>query len=57
MTFCNVIKNGDIGFLKNAIREVYIILQASATSKPKYARTMLRQVLIFDTKAADPIFL
>ena len=55
MTFCYAIKNGDIGLLKHAMREVCIILQAPAASKPKYARAMLRQVHIFDTKAADPI--
>lgn len=38
------------------MREVYIIFQAPAASKPKYAKTMLRQVYIFDTKVANPIF-
>lgn len=42
MTFCYAIKNGDIGLLKHAMREVCIILQAPAASKPKYARAMLR---------------
>ena len=37
------------------MREVCIILQAPAPLKPKYARAMLRQVHISDTKAADPI--
>ena len=55
MTLCYALKNGDIGLLKHTMREVCIILQAPAASKPKYARAMLRQVHIFDTKAADPI--
>ena len=55
MTLCYVIKNGDIGLFKHAMREVYIIFQAPAPSKPKYARAMLRQVHIFDIKAANPI--
>lgn len=55
MTLCYAIKNDDIGLLKYAMREVCIILQAPAASKPTYARAMLRQVHIFDTKAADPI--
>ncbi len=55
MTLCYAIKNGDIGLLWHAMREVGVILQASAASKPKYARAMLRQLHIFDTQAADPI--
>ena len=55
MTLCYAIKNGDIGLLKYAMREVCIIFQAPAASKPKYTRAMLKQVHIFDTKAADPI--
>lgn len=37
------------------MREVGVILQALAVSKPKYARTMLRQLHIFDNQVADPI--
>lgn len=55
MTLCYSIKHGDIGLLKHAMREICIILQAPSTRKPKYAREMLRQIHIFDTKAADPI--
>lgn len=55
MTLYYAIKNGDIGLLKHAMREVCIILQAPAALKPKYARAMLRQVHIFDKKVADPI--
>ena len=55
ITLCYAIKNGNMGLFKHAMREVCIILQALAASKPKYARAMLRQVHIFDTKAADPI--
>lgn len=54
MTFYHVIKTGDIGLLKHAMREVCIILQAPVTSKPKYVKVMLRQIHIFDTKAGDP---
>lgn len=55
MTLCYSIKHGDNGLLKHAMREICIILQAPAARKPKYAREMLRQVHVFDTKAADPI--
>lgn len=37
MTLCWFIKYGDIGLLKHAMREIYIILQAPTTQKPKYA--------------------
>lgn len=56
MSFCYIIKNNDIGLLKHVMREVYIIFQALAVSKPKYARIILRQIHIFDIKEADPIF-
>lgn len=55
MTLCYTIKNGDVRLLWYAMREVAFILQAPVVSKPKYARAMLRQLHIFDTKAADPI--
>ena len=55
MTLCYAIKHGDTGLLRHAMREVCLILQAPSASKPKYAREMMRQVHIFDTKAADPI--
>ena len=35
------------------MREVTIILQAPSAKKPKYAREMLYQMHILDTKAAD----
>lgn len=53
MTLSYAVKHGDIGLLRNAIREVCVILQAPAAAQPKYARTMLRQLHIFDTKASD----
>ena len=37
------------------MREVTVILQAPSARKLKYAREMLRQLHIIDTKAADPI--
>lgn len=55
MTLCYAIKNEDIGLLRHAMREVGIIFQALAVSKPKYTRVMLKQLHIFDTQAADPI--
>lgn len=55
MTLCYAIKNGNIGLLKYAMREVCIILQTSVVSKPKYVRAILRQIHIFDTKTVDPI--
>ena len=55
MTLCYAIKNGNTGLLNHALREICIILQSPVLGKPKYARAMLRQVHIFDTKAADPV--
>lgn len=55
MTLCFEIKHGDIGFLRHALREVAVILQALAAKKPKYAKALLREIHIIDTKAADPI--
>lgn len=55
MTLCYAIKHGDTGLLRHAMREVCLILQALSVSKPKYIYEMMRQVHIFDTKAADPI--
>ena len=55
MTFCYVIKNGNTDFLKHTLRKVCIIFQSSVIGKPKYARAMLRQLHIFDTKSADPV--
>ena len=54
MTLFYAIKYGDIGFLCHAMREVAVVLQAPAGNKQKYARAMLRQLYIFDTKASDP---
>lgn len=54
MTLSYAIKHGDIGLLRHAMQEVSVILQAPAANKPKYARAMLRQLHIFDTKASDP---
>lgn len=53
MTLSYVVKHGDIGLLWHSMREVCIILQAPLANKPKYARAILRQVHIFDIKAAD----
>lgn len=50
-----VIKNGNNGFLKYALRKVYIIFQFPVVEKPKYVRAILRQVYIFDTMAIDPV--
>ena len=55
LTLCYSIKWGDVGLLRNALREIAIILQAPAAKKPKYAREMLRQIHILDTTAADPV--
>lgn len=55
LTLCWSIKFGDIGLLRDALREVTIILQALSANKPKYAREMLRQMHILDTTAVDPI--
>lgn len=54
MTLSYTIKYGDIGFLCHIMQEISIILQAPAANKPKYARAMLRQLHIFDTKASAP---
>ena len=56
MTLCYTIKNGNMGLLRYALKKLCIIFQTPVACKPKYARTMLRQVHIFDTKVANPIF-
>lgn len=56
MILCYAINNDDIGIFKHAMKEVCIIFQVPAASKPKYTKAMLRQVYIFDMKVADPIF-
>lgn len=56
ITLCYAIKHSDIGLLYHAMRKVYLILQALSIFKPKYAHEMIKQVHIFNTKAADPIF-
>lgn len=56
MIFCYAIKNREVGLLWHVMREVVIIPQAPVASKPKYAKAMLRQPHILDTKVADPIF-
>lgn len=56
MTLCYTIKNGDIGLFKYALREICIMFQLPILSKPKYAKTILKQVYIFDIKAADLVF-
>lgn len=53
---CYSIKNGDISFFKYAIKEICIIFQALIALKPKYARAILRQVYIFNTKVTNSIF-
>lgn len=55
MTLCYAIKHGDIGLLRYALREMAVIFQAPAAKKPKYAKALLRQIHIIDTKAAAPI--
>ncbi|MCJ1464922.1 hypothetical protein MMC07_003537 [Pseudocyphellaria aurata] len=49
------IKWGDIGLLRVAMQEVCIIIQAPAAGKPKYAKEMLQQLHILDSRAADPV--
>ena len=55
MTLCYSIKHGDIGLLRNSMREVAIILQAKPAWKLKYAREMLKQLHIFDILSTDAI--
>lgn len=55
LTLCYSIKNGDIGLLRDALREVCIIFQASSANKPKYARETLHQLHIINTSAADMV--
>lgn len=56
MTLCYIIKHNNIGLPCNVIKEVYIIMQVSITSKLKCAYTLLRQIYIIDTKTVNPIF-
>lgn len=55
MTLCYTIKNGDTGFLKYILRKVYIIFQSPVVRKLMYAKTILRKLHIFDTKATNPM--
>ena len=52
ITLCYIIKNRDTSLFKYALREICIILQLPVLSKPKYARAILKQVHIFNIKAA-----
>lgn len=54
MTLFYSIKYGDISLLRHAIRKNTVIFQAPVVKKPKYARVIIRQVHIFDTKASNP---
>lgn len=56
MTFCYVIKYGDISLLWHRIKEVIIIFPASVILKPKYLKTVLKQLYIFDIKAINLLF-
>lgn len=55
LTLCYSIKWGDVGLLRDIMREITIILQAPSAKKPKYAREMLHQMHILDITAADPV--
>ena len=55
MTLCYAIKHGDTGLFCHAMREICVILQALVACKPKYARAMIKQLHIIDTKSAAPI--
>lgn len=56
ITLCYAIKHGDISLLRYALREVTVIFQVPVAKMPKYAKTLLKQIHIIDTKAVDPIF-
>lgn len=53
MTLLYAIKYGDVGLLRHALKEVTVIFQTPSARKPNYAKEMLRQLHIIDTKAAD----
>lgn len=55
ITHCYIIKNRDTGLLKYTLGEICIIFQLPVLGKPKYARAILRQVHIFDIKAAHVV--
>lgn len=54
MTLSYTIKHGDTDFFHYAMREVAIIFQVLGVKKPKYAKAILQQLHVFDTKASDP---
>ena len=56
ITLYYLIKYGNIGLQKYAVKEICIIIQVLVIQKLKYTRKILRQLHIFNTKAADPIF-
>ncbi len=55
ITLCYAIKHGDTRLLRHTMKEIYVILQAPAACKPKYARAITRQLNIIYTKSVDPI--
>lgn len=54
ITLSYTVKYENIDSLWYAMREVFIILQVPLVNKLKYTRAMVRQIHIFNTKAADP---
>lgn len=56
MALGHAIEHGNTGLLRHAMREIAVMFQAPAASKPKRARALLRQIHIFDTKTADLFF-
>lgn len=55
LTLCYSIKWGDVGLLRDVMREITIIFQALSAKNPKYTREMLRQMHILDTTTANPM--
>lgn len=50
ITLSYSIKYSNIGLICHAIQEITVILQALIAKKSKYARTMIKQLYIFDIK-------
>lgn len=55
ITFCYIIKHGDIRLFCLAMRKIYIIFEVSTAYKSKYTSAMMRQFQIINIKSADPI--
>ena len=48
------IRHGDLGLLRQALGECSVVVQATESSKPKYAKELIRLIHMVDSPAASP---